>query len=357
MLCSPKEPTLDTLAFGAVSGARLVARQLTLDELVFAWQNNTRSSQNWMRTLTLGAKQLHFHQSRLGNCADNDCYRHRLVTPCLPTPAPEDWLSLLADQHVLFLGDSLLRDVWVYLCAALAHHHIATQPNAHAAAGQHVGVGGAVSMSFSSNRSNATLTLCWYLDHNCRPWERRADLLIAHFGSWEDARLPLMPGSFPAESADNLSSLSPWLADVLSQRMQQRPDSVVWMEYPAPHFPWGTGEYEDLLQLNAQEQLGLRGHLSCRPRAGAVESHVTTRRREPQRIFERAGVPVLKTWDVTVDRYKCHPTTAYWSDTTRGWTKVSRKPYGALDCRHQCVPGEVVAAWERRLFGMLRRQV
>lgn len=324
----------------------LFARPLSSAELTFEWRQLERDMNSTLPARA-AAKALGFHATRYDNCPPA---RHRLVAPGLPAPTAEEWLRLLASQRVLFLGDSLLRDLWVYLCAVLAPHYVFTHPKNS----QHEEYMGTpppgtpdILMTFENN---VQLHFCWYNRQGCL-WDK-ADLTVVHFGSWEDPRrMPLMPAGFPTTNvdADNSSSLHPWLANVLTQLMK-RPEKTIWMEYPAPHFPWGTGEYEDILQLERSAVLNQRRAPGCGPRAAGNVSYVTSQRREVLQIFERGGVPILRTWDLTWDRFENHPSRAKYA--RQSTVLIEGRPFWTLDCRHQCVPSEVMSGWSRRLFGM-----
>ena len=140
------------------------------------------------------------------------------------------------------------------------------------------------------------------------------------------------------------------------------PQRLVWFEYPATHFPWGLGEFEDWQRWNETERPGIffgfygtRGHIAgplhmrnnshmCRP-LGPCVSNATVTRLDLNHFYARRGVPILRTWDMTFDRFDDHP--------SRADNPSDRDFEMQIDCRHFCVPGAAADAMLQRLHAML----
>eukprot|EP00966_Prymnesium_polylepis_P335701 7391034-Prymnesium_polylepis.1 len=142
------------------------------------------------------------------------------------------------------------------------------------------------------------------------------------------------------------------LALDLKERMKH-PKTMLWMEYPASHFPWGAGEFED---VTYREIAARTAYTNCAPRSPNRQSSISNAsaaRLELSERFERAQVPVLRTWNLSLDRWTTHP-----GSHNKRYTAMRLQGHSisTVDCRHQCKPSDVMDGYARRLFGMLRRQ-
>ena len=127
----------------------LRARSLTADELAFTWEeqdlageglaqdirevlSGVRLEDNYQqqafaldrRRIGVAPRRspapLPFSSYRVGNCAITKAFRQRLNAPCLAVPTLKDWRVLLSGRRLGFIGDSVLRDLFVYLCLVLS---------------------------------------------------------------------------------------------------------------------------------------------------------------------------------------------------------------------------------------------
>jgi len=343
------------LAIASAVAARpsLVARDLTKEELDYTWQERTAAekepealARETRGSALFGARleaAKRLGQSAFHSCPLNATFSHRLLTPRLHTPLVNDWLTLLAGFHVAFIGDSLLRDLFGYLVGLLAERLVrSVPPNTSRAL-----IGESVPMLSYIFDGNATLTYlhdykvgaqpptelvgypmvgggaCWNLDQDNCARVRSADFVLFHFGA-HHKWAPIMPPDFPAGNVDNttfpfpppktaqpLGRIMPvpgtigsgalvplGLALDLKERMKH-PKTMLWMEYPASHFPWGAGEYED---VTYREIAARTAYTNCAPRSPNRQSSISNAsaaRLELSERFERAQVPVLRTWNLS----------------------------------------------------------
>jgi hypothetical protein len=60
-----------------------------------------------------------FSSFRVGNCAISRAFARLLEAPCIKLPMLSDWVGLLSGRTLGFIGDSVLRDLFVYICLVL----------------------------------------------------------------------------------------------------------------------------------------------------------------------------------------------------------------------------------------------
>lgn len=85
----------------------------------------------------------------------------------------------------------------------------------------------------------------------------------------------------------------------------------------------------------------------CRP-IGTCTSNSSVTRLQLASKYEYLGIPVLRSWDLTISRYQDHPPLE-----TKAWGDKELP----IDCRHFCVPGATADALLRRLHAMLHPPV
>ena len=381
-------------------------------------------------------------EGRVANCNLSVAFGHVFEAPCLAAPRRDDWVATLKGRTVGFVGDSVLRDLFLFMClvlsrslrrtnGALQRRRVGQAPGrVDAWAGRSLGRGTGVAGSFMRAdfavsrprpltclgcvagkvaavldcalwQDGISLRWCWYNDAACVAHELlTADLLIAHYGAhcaplsgrcgifhW-----PLLPEPRPASAGastgkgttpPNATRFAPKASFGANGDLQASFDAngvsfaaadalrafharsaLVWMEYPAPHFRDGLGEFEDYwLNLGGQNASRARqgptpwhaNPFSCQP-LGPCTSAMTAWRLSFRDLFHREGVPLLRAWDVSLDRSEVHPG----QSPAPGLNNAAKRFISDLggkrapDCRHTCVPSSVVLAWSRLLFAMLQ---
>ena len=221
--------------------------------------------------------RLRFSTARVQTCNLSVAFGAQLFAPCLPRPRSADWLAMLKGRVVGFVGDSVLRDLFIHVSLAMApaaRKSVRTYGIGRAHFGTTVGAGAFAEVSFEDG---ATLRWCFHLDDHCihrhmlprapRMKARSAmpiDVLIAGFGAHCvpmlehcESSLHGWPFSDPRSNSGNInrSSHAPRPAsqqqhvfgELFSRMHLAR--RAIWMEYSPPHFPWGLGEFEDRWML------------------------------------------------------------------------------------------------------------
>ena len=353
-------------------------------------------------------------EGRVANCNLSVAFGHLFEAPCLAEPRGDDWVASnpnpnpkphphphpnpspnphphphpnfnqvasLRGRTVGFVGDSVLRDLFVFLCLVLSR---SLRQTSGAWAGRSLGrgTGFAGSLMTADFADGISLRWCWYNDAPCVAHELlTVDLLVAHYGAhcaplngrcgffhW-----PLLPELRPTSTDAPTAKAAPRAgadahdvsfaaADAL--RGFHARAALVWMEYPAPHFREGLGEFEDYwldLQFH-NASLARPGPtpwhtrpFSCQP-LGACISAMSAWRLSFRDLFQREGVPLLRAWDVSLERSEVHPGQSPAPGLSNPAKRFTAELSGkrAPDCRHTCVPSSVVLAWSRLLFAMLQ---
>ena len=345
----------------------MLARELSQAERRFQWiaSPDAANDESLLHGMLPELRSiLGFSTMRFGNCKVRPT--NRLEAPCLSQGSAADWLTMLSNRSVVFVGDSVLRDLFLYLCALVTsaspasarvssefapphrrNHFQPTRDMTHT--GRHPGVLVALHGRFVGN---AHLGWCWFSDTWCVELAQpTADLVVYHHGA-HDVPYDKAAGN------DGRIMASDWATTALMSMFAHR---LVFMEYPAAHFPWGHGEYEDEGRREALEQTcadaascgasrracACERSLGCQPAASTCISRFAAHRLRQRHIFEAAGVPILRVWELA--RHDDHPSLA-------DFIASSHSNITTIDCRHVCVPGVVVSAWARRLYTMLQQQ-
>ena len=353
-------------------------------------------------------------EGRMANCNLSVAFGHVFDALCLAEPRGDDWVASnpnpnpkphphphpnpssnpkpnhpnqvasLRGRTVGFVGDSVLRDLFLFLCLVLSR---SLRQTSGAWAGRSLGrgTGFAGSVMRADFADGISLRWCWYNDAACVAHELlTVDLLVAHYGAhcaplngrcgffhWPllPKRPELRPASTDAPTAKaatragaDAHGVSFAVADAL--RGFHARAALVWMEYPAPHFREGLGEFEDYW-LDLQRHNASRARpgptpwharpFSCQP-LGECISAMSAWRLSFRDLFQREGVPLLRAWDVSLERSEVHPGQSPAPGLSNPAKRFTAELSGkrAPDCRHTCVPSSVVLAWSRLLFAMLQ---
>jgi len=100
-------------------------------------------------------------EGRVANCNLSVAFGHVFEAPCLAEPRRDDWAAALRGRTIGFVGDSVLRDLFVFMClvlsrllqrtnGALQHRQVGSVPGVKydAWAGRSLGRGTGVAASF-----------------------------------------------------------------------------------------------------------------------------------------------------------------------------------------------------------------
>jgi hypothetical protein len=257
----------------------------------------------------------------------------------------------------------VLRDLFLFMCLVLARalRSVGGAPGAwlgRTLGRGHNGVHNSFLEAFFGHGSFAhgvALRWCWFNDAGCIEKElRSADVLIAHFGAHcgplnEDRRCGVFDWPFVANAGGPFPATETGAAfkaaDALRVFHTRR--ALVWMEYPAPHFGGGLGEYEDYwvrwhpnVSLTRPVTSGPKA--ACRP-LGPCVSSLAAWRLSFRDLFHHARVPLLRTWAVSFARSEMHPGAAPAPDlgsaarqffSELGGVRVRRRPRNALPLAH-----------------------
>lgn len=227
--------------------------------------------------------QMSFSAYRLGNCRLWDAFKRLPDAPCLHTPSLADWHRLLSGRTIAFLGDSVLRDLFVHMCVVLAPWAAGASATQRTHFGTDVGGRSYAFARFHGRHPAATIMLKWcnHDDDTCVQKHMPSrmlsasvtavDALVAHAGAhctpltgacalldgWPfrcQNQRKAFSSSFAALQTGLATAVppSPALASpescegerpqaALMRRMHAR-QALVWLEYPPPHFAVGLGE-------------------------------------------------------------------------------------------------------------------
>lgn len=279
----------------------------------------------YVKSFTL-EERVHVAPSQNGNCWEKTNRGFPLLpnTPHLKVPDEAGWHHMLAGQHLGFIGDSVLRDVFVQICRSLSQSI--------------VGLSHGDMRKRHFNRTRVQLSnngsLEFVFARDVKDWADKLksfasafDLVIAHGG---------------AHIIHKRNEIPHFVRLLQHAALNYTAGSFVWMQYPAVHFPLATGEggeYEELL-VKRNFRAYLTGNVTaCAARTAPPKSSITAALLAIDAQLEEVGVIVLPTFDATVQLHESHPQ----------WTRFNN----VIDCRHWCSPGVALTVIERRLYAML----
>lgn len=298
------------------------------------------------------------NRQRFGTCNLTQAFGKELHSPCLKTPpAAVQWMQLLRNRAVAFIGDSVLRDLFIFICLTVTAH---TTKSAGFNFWEHFGTGtGGASFARVDFGRGSRLMFCNHEDDDCirtsmlsSQAEPVVELAVIGFGAHcapLTRKCDTIFSGWPFESCSEHTCLQS-AGGKLLQRLHEHKRAVIWMEYPAPHFQQGLGEYEDRwvsqrAWARFNRPLADIGAL-CRP-LGSCVSSLTGWRLQLRSHFDKHGVPILRTWDTTANSPEVHP-----EHSSLGYTSDIHHEKGP-DCRHVCNPSSVLRLWAARLYTML----
>ena len=288
----------------------------------------------YVKSITV-EERLHVAPSRNGNCWEKTNRGFPLLpnTPHLKVPDEAGWRHTLAGQHLGFIGDSVLRDVFVQICRALSRSIVGLSHGDMR--GMHFGW---ARVQLSNNGS-----LEFVFARSVEDWANKLkrfasafDLVIAHGGAHIDK-----------------NNISPFVRTVQLAALNYTAGSFVWMQYPAVHFPLATGEggeFEEFTVRRNQEAYLTGNVTACAARTASQKSPITAALLAIDAQLEAVGVIVLPTFDATVQLHEAHPQCI---SQGSGGCKAGSNFNGFIDCRHWCSPGVALTVIERRLYAML----
>jgi len=369
-----------SLVFSAANGVKLPASPQAPEHRPYRQEEvqygPKRDSSQRLEMVTEAYRKAHImsdilklHPTRNGNCEDlpdkgfpYDAYERSSQKP-MKKPDASDWLKLLRDKRVVFVGDSLVRDFFTSFVRGLIDHmqwHTDKDlwRNIHFGKPDQAGVhipDPVVAVQFSEN---VTAEFWWGAneyeappsgelgDHNMTMLAR-ADLVIFGLGAGMKDKLRLT------------HDISHFWDGALKQVAAK--GKLVWMQYPSPHFARGHLEFEDKVDM-VDDGTGFKVPFvenTCRA-AGPIDasydeyaqhdtkSDMSIMRLSADDFFREQGVPILELWNVTRPLSNNHPFT-----TSRiGGGKSGHN--GDVDCRHWCNPGLALDTWEGLLWALLQ---
>ena len=373
----------------------LRVRSLTPDELAFEWreqnlseldadardvlasvwveQHNSSSLPDQQQAFVLERRALGIQQRptalpfsiyRAGNCAASRAFGRALNIPCLISPKLKNWRTALAGRTVGFIGDSVLRDLFVYMSltfSPVTPHSFVGISRSHFGSDT-AGGSSFASAHFAEGPDRVSFVWCHHGDDVCvRRRLQTADVLVLAVGAHctplvSNPHVCTLLHGWPYDAChghrEGLDTCNPSMnrsavseVSELAHRMHVR-SALIFFEYPPSHFQWGLGEFEDRQvamkdpnRWGAFPRPAMPAHSLCRP-LGPCLSAVARWRRGLSSRFHAAGVPVLPTWDIGADQFENHPAAA----GGLGYSPGAHQGIGP-DCRHSCNPSAVVRAW------------
>jgi len=321
-------------------GSRFHDEGTSLDHKIVygGWKSNSlkqRIINEEYRKADLMNEILHIHHGRNKNCESypDKGFPFQAHSDSLRKPRTEDWLHTLRGKRTVFFGDSVLRDFFLAIVRSLIDHmqtHSSKNQWKEYGFGRDK-VGRTIEAQFSEN---VTLQF-WWAPAILRAHEDHSDPELSDDNVKYLASADLVifnMGAHYSDQGDLMAAISRYWDQALKQASAKR--GLVWMQYPAPHFPWGLGEFEDPQRVPS----------ACSP-AGDDVSPVSSVRLSADRFFKDKGVPILELWNASRPLWNNHP-----PSRENGGSEYN----GAIDCRHWCSPGLNLYVWQRLLYTLLQ---